>query len=232
MMSTAASSNARMPQALLLTLGMGASRPMQRRRHRAVRRSGGGDDACDERRAGGTDAGAERRSHLSILCRLRAANPAGGGARDAARRTGHPVAVAWRHRLRLVPAELDDFRAQHLRDRQQCPRQLPGRHQRDAHDDHPLRAERNFAALAGIMLLGSAPGVARAWRPLPVPVDRRGGDRRRLHRRRPRPLIGAVAGAITLVTLVSVLMALNMPEYGRSITYGVIILLLLPALRP
>ena len=38
---------------------------------------------------------------------------------------------------------------------------------------------------------------------------------------------GAVAGAITLVTLVSVLMALNMPEYGRSITYGVIILALL-----
>ena len=39
--------------------------------------------------------------------------------------------------------------------------------------------------------------------------------------------VGAVAGAITLVTLVSVLMALNMPEYGRSITYGVIILALL-----
>jgi ribose transport system permease protein len=39
--------------------------------------------------------------------------------------------------------------------------------------------------------------------------------------------VGAVAGAITLVTLVSVLMALNMPEYGRSITYGVTILVLL-----
>jgi ribose transport system permease protein len=39
--------------------------------------------------------------------------------------------------------------------------------------------------------------------------------------------IGAVVGAISLVALVSVLMALNMPEYGRSITYGMIILLLL-----
>jgi ribose transport system permease protein len=39
--------------------------------------------------------------------------------------------------------------------------------------------------------------------------------------------IGAAAGAVTLVTLVSVLLTMNMPEYGRSITYGVIILLLL-----
>jgi ribose transport system permease protein len=39
--------------------------------------------------------------------------------------------------------------------------------------------------------------------------------------------VGAAAGAVTLVTLVSVLLTMNMPEYGRSITYGVIILLLL-----
>ena len=39
--------------------------------------------------------------------------------------------------------------------------------------------------------------------------------------------IGSAAGAISLVTLVSVLMAMNMPEYGRSIIYGVIILVLL-----
>jgi ribose transport system permease protein len=39
--------------------------------------------------------------------------------------------------------------------------------------------------------------------------------------------IGSVAGAICLVTLISVLLALNMPEYGRNIIYGVIILLLL-----
>ena len=38
---------------------------------------------------------------------------------------------------------------------------------------------------------------------------------------------GVVAGAISLVALVSVLMALNMPEYGRSIIYGVVILALL-----
>jgi ribose transport system permease protein len=39
--------------------------------------------------------------------------------------------------------------------------------------------------------------------------------------------IGSVAGAITLTALISVLMAMNMPEYGRSIIYGVIILALL-----
>ncbi len=39
--------------------------------------------------------------------------------------------------------------------------------------------------------------------------------------------VGVAAGTVSLVTLVSVLMALNMPEYGRSIIYGVIILALL-----
>ncbi len=39
--------------------------------------------------------------------------------------------------------------------------------------------------------------------------------------------VGAVAGSISLVALVSVLLAMNMPEYGRNIVYGVIILVLL-----
>ncbi len=39
--------------------------------------------------------------------------------------------------------------------------------------------------------------------------------------------LGVAAGTVSLVTLVSVLMALDMPEYGRSIIYGVIILALL-----
>lgn len=39
--------------------------------------------------------------------------------------------------------------------------------------------------------------------------------------------LGTVAGAISLVVLVSVLLTLNMPDYGRSIVYGVVILLLL-----
>jgi len=39
--------------------------------------------------------------------------------------------------------------------------------------------------------------------------------------------LGSAAGAVSLVALVSVLLALNMPEYGRSIIYGVVILLLL-----
>lgn len=39
--------------------------------------------------------------------------------------------------------------------------------------------------------------------------------------------VGVVAGAISLTALVSVLMAMNMPEYGRNIIYGVVILVLL-----
>lgn len=39
--------------------------------------------------------------------------------------------------------------------------------------------------------------------------------------------VGAAAGAISLTALISVLLALNMPEYGRSIIYGLVILALL-----
>ncbi|HEY1934596.1 MAG TPA: ABC transporter permease [Acetobacteraceae bacterium] len=39
--------------------------------------------------------------------------------------------------------------------------------------------------------------------------------------------VGAAAGAVSLTALVSVLLALNMPDYGRSIIYGVVILALL-----
>jgi ribose transport system permease protein len=39
--------------------------------------------------------------------------------------------------------------------------------------------------------------------------------------------VGTVAGSISLVALVSVLMVMNVEVYGRSILYGVIFLLLL-----
>ena len=39
--------------------------------------------------------------------------------------------------------------------------------------------------------------------------------------------LGAAAGAASLTALVSVLLALNMPDYGRSIIYGIVILALL-----
>jgi ribose transport system permease protein len=39
--------------------------------------------------------------------------------------------------------------------------------------------------------------------------------------------LGAAAGAVTLVALVSVLLAMNMPDYGRNIIYGLVILVLL-----
>ncbi|HEX6515713.1 MAG TPA: ABC transporter permease [Nocardioidaceae bacterium] len=39
--------------------------------------------------------------------------------------------------------------------------------------------------------------------------------------------LGAVAGAIILTTLVTLLQALSMPEYGRDIVYGIVILVIL-----
>ena len=39
--------------------------------------------------------------------------------------------------------------------------------------------------------------------------------------------LGAVAGAISLIALISLLQAENMPDYGRSILYGVAILVVL-----
>jgi ribose transport system permease protein len=85
-----------------------------------------------------------------------------------------------------------------------------------------------FAALAGIMLLGFGgqaslglgdPYLFQSIASVVIGGVYIAGGRGHY--------VGAVAGAITLVTLVSVLMAMNMPEYGRSITYGVIILALL-----
>ena len=39
--------------------------------------------------------------------------------------------------------------------------------------------------------------------------------------------LGTVAGAVGLVGLISLLQAQNMPEYGRSIIYGLVILAIL-----
>ena len=85
-----------------------------------------------------------------------------------------------------------------------------------------------FAALAGIMILGfggqASLGLGEPYLFQSIAAAVIGGvyiAGGRGH------YVGAVAGAVSLVALVSVLMAMNMPEYGRSITYGVIILLLL-----
>jgi ribose transport system permease protein len=85
-----------------------------------------------------------------------------------------------------------------------------------------------FSALAGILLLGfggqASLGIGDPYLFQSIAAAVIGGvyiAGGRGH------YIGAVAGAVSLVALVSVLMALNMPEYGRSITYGVIILVLL-----
>ena len=85
-----------------------------------------------------------------------------------------------------------------------------------------------FAALAGIMLVGfggqASLGMGDPYLFQSIAAVVIGGvyiAGGRGH------YLGAAAGAITLVALVSVLLALNMPEYGRSIIYGVIILALL-----
>ena len=85
-----------------------------------------------------------------------------------------------------------------------------------------------FSALAGIMLLGfggqASLGIGDPYLFQSIAAAVIGGvyiAGGRGH------YVGTVAGAVSLVALVSVLMAMNMPEYGRSITYGVIILVLL-----
>jgi ribose transport system permease protein len=39
--------------------------------------------------------------------------------------------------------------------------------------------------------------------------------------------LGAAAGAVTLVALVSVPLAMSMPDYWRNVIYGIVILILL-----
>lgn len=85
-----------------------------------------------------------------------------------------------------------------------------------------------FSALAGIMLVGfggqAALGMGDPYLFQSIAAVVIGGVAilgGRGH------YLGVVAGTISLVALVSVLMALNMPPYGRSIIYGVIILALL-----
>jgi ribose transport system permease protein len=85
-----------------------------------------------------------------------------------------------------------------------------------------------FAALAGVMLVGfggqASLGMGEPYLFQSIAAVVIGGVYILGGR---GSYVGVVAGAISLVALVSVLMALNMPEYGRSIIYGVIILVLL-----
>ena len=86
-----------------------------------------------------------------------------------------------------------------------------------------------FAALAGIVLVSYSgqPTLGIGGVSVPLPVDRRSGDRRDLHPRRAQQLPGDRGRRHGLVALVGLLQAENMPEYGRSIVYGVAILVVL-----
>jgi ribose transport system permease protein len=106
-----------------------------------------------------------------------------------------------------------------IRDRQQRACQLPGWHPGESG---------TFSALARILLLGFGGQVALGMGdPYSFQSNRRRGDRRLVHPRQPWPLRrhrrrlhqSGCAGQPT--------QAMEMPEYGRSIIYGVIFLLLL-----
>ena len=85
-----------------------------------------------------------------------------------------------------------------------------------------------FSALAGIMLVGfggqAALGMGEPYLFQSIAAVVIGGVYILGGR---GSYVGSVAGSISLVVLVSVLLALNMPDYGRSIMYGVVILTLL-----
>ena len=85
-----------------------------------------------------------------------------------------------------------------------------------------------FSALAGIMLVGfggqAALGMGEPYLFQSIAAVVIGGVYILGGR---GSYVGTVAGSISLVVLVSVLLTLNMPDYGRSIMYGVVILGLL-----
>ena len=85
-----------------------------------------------------------------------------------------------------------------------------------------------FSALAGIMLVGfggqAALGMGEPYLFQSIAAVVIGGVYILGGR---GSYVGSVAGSISLVVLVSVLLTLNMPDYGRSIMYGVVILGLL-----
>ena len=86
-----------------------------------------------------------------------------------------------------------------------------------------------FAALAGICSSDSADRPARHGDPLSLRVDRGGGGGGVSILGGRGHYLGTAAGAVSLVALISVLQAVNMPEYGRNILYGVVVIALILA---
>jgi len=105
---------------------------------------------------------------------------------------------------------------------------LPRRCEREARDDEPLRIERDVRSSRrhrARVVLGSADtrdGDPYLFQSIAAAVI---GGISILGGR--GNYLGTVAGAISLVALISLLQAENMPDYGRSIVYGVAILVVL-----
>ena len=139
----------------------------------------------------------------------------------------HPVGR--RHRRGVVAAELHDLRPQDLRDRQQRARRaiLAGINVRLITVLLYVLSGL-FAALAGILLVGfggqASLGMGDPYLFQSIAAVVIGGVYMLGGRGH---YLGTAAGAVTLVALVSVLLAMNMPDYGRNIIYGIVILVLL-----
>jgi ribose transport system permease protein len=138
----------------------------------------------------------------------------------------------WLLVLIVVSFRLHQLRPPDLRHRQQSAGELLGRRQRQVGNGQPLYAEwvlrRPRRHRPGRL---QRSGLAGHGGPLPLSVHC-GRRRRGVH---PGGYIlggrsnyvGVLAGSIVLVMLVSVLLAERMPDYGRSILYGAVILAIL-----
>ena len=216
--------------ALFLTLGMGAAAGSgQRLRHRLPRGSGGGDDPRHGRHHGRADAGPQRRHDLRGLRLLRAAGRPGRGARRPC--FGVPAAVIlWVGVIALVSfiLSLTTFgRKTYAIGNNPLASYLAGVNVRLVTMLLYVLSG-FFAALAGVLLVGfggqASLGMGTPYLFQSIAAVVIGGVYMLGGRGH---YLGAAAGAVTLVALVSVLLAMNMPDYGRNIIYGIVILVLL-----
>ena len=170
----------------LLLAGGAGDRARQRHRRRALRRAADHHDARRQRHPAGPDPGPDRRladpggARRDPLPLGRPPRPGAGDRADLGCAAPSPRACCSRKR-RLRPPPL---RPRHQRDR----RRLLRRADRAHHDPdlHALRRHGRPRRDAADRLL--RPGLSRHGRQLPLHLDRRGRDRRRLDPRRQRPL--------------------------------------------
>jgi ribose transport system permease protein len=221
--------NGRATYAVLLTLGMGLLVGLVNGLGVAVPgRPGGGDDAGHERRAAGPHARPVRGPDLRSCTVGGAVGGPDDRARGRRRRAGRAVPVAGRDLPGglLLSATTFGRRVYAVGNNPEAS-YLAGINTRLV-TVALFMLSGMFAAMGGIVLVAYSGNPTLGPR-RPVPAAVRGGHRhrRRVDPRGPGLFLGTVAGAITLVTLLTLLRALQMPEYSRGIVYGVVILVIL-----